>query len=117
MPYNIALRYHLLIRPPLSIGLKRKKAIMISNPRIRPLSHLTNRKPAIRLILGFAFFSSSSILLAAQDYPRKDVDPEWLVEELFPLQELDINYQELYENLLHYFANPIDLNRISEEEL
>src|SRR5690554_6801047 len=33
------------------------------------------------------------------------------------MQEEDINHEELYENLLQYLLNPIDLNRSTPEEL
>ncbi len=56
-------------------------------------------------------------LLFAQDYPRKDTNPERLAEEIFPIQNLDLNYQELYDNLLQILSNPIDLNRATADDL
>lgn len=53
----------------------------------------------------------------AQDYNRKEFNFEKLVDDIFPLQDLDLNYEELYENLLQILAHPIDLNRASDEQL
>ena len=53
----------------------------------------------------------------AQDSFHKEFNFEKLVDDIFPLQDLDLNYEELYENLLQILANPIDLNRASDEQL
>jgi len=69
------------------------------------------------LLFGVSFFIFFSLPVFSQNYPNKDFNPERLVDEIFPLQELDINYQELYEILLQYISHPVDLNRVSAEEL
>ncbi len=53
----------------------------------------------------------------AQDFPRKDFQMEKLADEIFPMQDLDLNYQDLYENLALLLADPIDLNLITREQL
>ena len=63
-----------------------------------------------------AFVLSCSKLLA-QDYPRKEINPANLVDEIFAMQDLDINYQDLYENYLQLISNPFDLNKVTEEQL
>ena len=55
--------------------------------------------------------------LFAQDYPRTDINPANLVDEVFAIQDLDINYQDLYENYLQLISNPFDLNKVTEEQL
>ncbi len=55
--------------------------------------------------------------LFAQEYPQKDVDLEVLADEIFGFQDLDLNYQELYENMAQLLANKINLNTASTEEL
>ena len=55
--------------------------------------------------------------LFAQNPPRTEVDPERLADEIFPIQNLDLNYEEFYDNLLQVLSNPIDLNRATGEEL
>jgi Helix-hairpin-helix motif len=67
---------------------------------------------SLALCLSFAFANSS-----AQEYYHKEFNLEKLVDDIFPLQDLDLNYEELYENLVQILANPIDLNRASDEQL
>src|SRR6478752_2778783 len=55
--------------------------------------------------------------LLAQDYPRKDINPGNLVDEIFAIQDLDINYQDLYENYIQFISNPFDLNTVTDEQL
>lgn len=55
--------------------------------------------------------------LPAQDYPQKDVNLEVLADEIFGFQDLDLNYQELYENMALLLANKINLNVANAEEL
>ncbi len=69
------------------------------------------------LILAFVLSFLSPNLCGAQDYPRSDYNLEKLADEIFPLQDLDLNYEELYENLVQLLSNPIDLNQASAEEL
>ena len=53
----------------------------------------------------------------AQDFPRKEFNLEKLVDEIFPIQDLDLNYQELYENMAQLLSNPLDLNTVTNEQL
>jgi len=53
----------------------------------------------------------------AQDFPRQDFNPGKLADEIFPLQDLDLNYEELYENLAQLISNPLDLNTVTREQL
>jgi hypothetical protein len=55
--------------------------------------------------------------LAAQDFPRKDLNPVSLVDEVFAAQDLDISYQDLYENYLQLISNPLNLNSVTDEQL
>ncbi len=66
---------------------------------------------------AFFFLLCAAYGTLAQDYPRKDFQLEKLADEIFPLQDLDLNYEELYENLVQLLANPIDLNDITREQL
>jgi Helix-hairpin-helix motif len=53
----------------------------------------------------------------AQDYPRLEIDPSTLVDEIFATQDLSVNYQDLYENYLQLLSNPLDLNKVTDEQL
>lgn len=57
------------------------------------------------------------VSLSAQDYPQKEVNLEILADEIFGFQDLDLNYQELYENMALLLANKINLNTANAEEL
>ncbi|HAC23362.1 MAG TPA: hypothetical protein DCE81_00430 [Cytophagales bacterium] len=60
---------------------------------------------------------STSLPAPGQDFPRREIDLEKLTDEFFALQDKDLNYQELYENLVQLLANPLDLNTATEEQL
>ncbi|MFM8913830.1 MAG: ComEA family DNA-binding protein, partial [Flammeovirgaceae bacterium] len=52
-----------------------------------------------------------------QDIQRKEIDPSTLVDEIFAMQDVNISYQDLYENYLQLLSNPLDLNQITDEQL
>lgn len=47
----------------------------------------------------------------------ENFDLESFVEELFSLQEADVNYEDLYESLLLLYQNPLNLNDATAQEL
>ncbi len=61
----------------------------------------------------FLLFYSTNLL--AQEYPRKNIDVQKLTDELLA-QDLDMNYEELYENLLQILSNPLSINIATEED-
>lgn len=65
-------------------------------------------------IAGFAF---TCFLSFGQDFPRTDFNLEKLADEIFPIQDLDLNYEELYENLAQLLSRPLDLNEITREQM
>src|SRR5678815_4680817 len=56
-------------------------------------------------------------LVVAQEHPKKEVDLEILADQLFGFQDLDLNYEELYENIALLLSNQINLNKASADEL
>ncbi|MEQ8473737.1 MAG: helix-hairpin-helix domain-containing protein [Marinoscillum sp.] len=54
-------------------------------------------------------------LACAQQIP--EIDLEEFAERRFQVQDEDINYEDLYESLLLFYTNPINLNKASREEL
>lgn len=64
------------------------------------------------LLLLFSWFGAA----IAQEYPEREYDLERLSEEIFSIQDQDINYEMLYENLAQILSNPIDLNTASQDE-
>jgi hypothetical protein len=53
----------------------------------------------------------------SQTYPRPEIQMEDFIENLFNLQSADANYEDLYEQLLLLYSNPIDLNDATADEL
>ena len=49
--------------------------------------------------------------------PPTEFDLERLADDIFPGQDLDLNYGELYENLAQILSNPLNLNSVTEEQL
>jgi hypothetical protein len=66
------------------------------------------------LILLFATISLTSF---SQDYPRKEINLNIYLEELFAVPDEDLNYEELYETFFLLYQNPLNLNRITKNEL
>jgi hypothetical protein len=71
---------------------------------------------SIAFIILFSFLFNS-LALSAQDYPRKNIDPSQIADELFGFQDQDLNYDDIYENALQLLSNPININLASAEEL
>ena len=58
-----------------------------------------------------------SLLPGIQAQYQSSFDLERFVEELFSLQEDNVNYEDLYESLLLLYQNPLNLNAASKDEL
>ncbi|HEY9009069.1 MAG TPA: helix-hairpin-helix domain-containing protein [Ohtaekwangia sp.] len=55
--------------------------------------------------------------MAAQEYPQPDIDLQRIVDDLYGVQDTDLNYEDLYENVAQLLARPLDLNSATAEEL
>lgn len=55
--------------------------------------------------------------LCAQEFPKEQIDISEIADELYGLPDADLNYEELYENLVQLFAVPLNLNTASVEEI
>ncbi len=73
----------------------------------------------MRLFLVFwgLLLFTAVIPLKAQTLPRPEIQVEDFVERLFNLQSSDASYEDLYEQLLLLYSNPLDLNDASADEL
>ncbi len=67
------------------------------------------------LALLLPFYFPSTIL--SQDFPNKEIDVDRITDELYGFQDSDMNYEDLYENVLQLFSNPVNLNKAGEEDL
>ncbi|MFZ9234911.1 MAG: ComEA family DNA-binding protein [Algoriphagus sp.] len=52
-----------------------------------------------------------------QDRTPIPLNIQQLLERLFPVQEEEVDYEALYELLTELYQNPLDINRVSSEEL
>lgn len=55
--------------------------------------------------------------LHSQEFRRPEMDPHSVVQNLLPIQSEDLNYNEVYENLIQLYTSPLDLNSCTREEL
>jgi hypothetical protein len=53
----------------------------------------------------------------AQNPTKGEIDIENFIEDLFGMQDGELDYEELYEGLLQVLLNPINLNKVTPEEL
>lgn len=53
----------------------------------------------------------------AQRFDRNNIDIQEFIEDLYQVPDEDINYDDQYETLYQLFANPINLNETSKNEL
>ena len=67
------------------------------------------------------FYLCGFLLLAlpaiAQENRPPTLDILQLMERLFPIQDEDLDYEALYELLLELYQNPLDINRVTADEL
>ena len=57
------------------------------------------------------------LVAPGQDYPKQEIDIARITEELYGGQDNDLNYEELYENLIQLMSHPLNLNVASASEL
>jgi hypothetical protein len=70
---------------------------------------------------SFLLFALSFIgfckVAKTQDFRRREIDLNAFVQNLLPIQTEDLNYNELYENLIQLYSTPLDLNTCTRDEL
>ena len=62
-------------------------------------------------------FSISTLSVFAQEPTRPEIDINQFVQTLFPVPTEDSDYSDLYEALFQLYANPLDLNSATSDEL
>lgn len=65
------------------------------------------------LLVGLFFVT---YLTLAQTRPRPEINLDEFVQRVFPLQQENINYEDIYESLFQLYQSPIDLNTATYEE-
>ncbi len=67
--------------------------------------------------LGFICFLLPCWASAQVYNSTEEPDMDTFVQRLFPVQEEDLDYESLYESLFQYYRRPLNLNKITPEEL
>ncbi len=73
-------------------------------------------KQSYKFLLFFLIFLFPSNIFS-QNFPKTEIDLDLFIQELFAVQDQDLNYEEVYENLLQRYRNPLDLNRATKDDL
>lgn len=73
-----------------------------------------NGKKRVFLLAGLLFITYMTL---AQTRPRPEINLDEFIQRIFPLQQENINYEDLYESLFQLYQNPVDLNTANYEEL
>jgi Helix-hairpin-helix motif len=68
-----------------------------------------------QLLLCVALFMPLCVL--PQSYPAKEIDLQKIADEIVGYQDEDLNYEDLYENLLQLLSNPLNINTANAEQL
>lgn len=63
------------------------------------------------------FLNYSTPQTHAQEFRRREIDPHSVVQNLLPIQSDDLNYNEVYENLIQLYTTPLDLNTCTRDDL
>lgn len=66
-------------------------------------------------LIPFLLFMPSRIF--GQEPPRREIDINQFIHNLFPDPSEDTDYSDLYESLFQLYANPLDLNTVTQDEL
>lgn len=67
----------------------------------------------MRFIFALLFLITYSL----QAQVKSDIDVQQIIDDIAGSQELDINYDQLYENLVLLLNDPLDLNNVTGEQL
>ncbi len=71
----------------------------------------------MKLIIYFSCFLLLALPAIAQENRPPNLDIQQLMERLFPIQDEDLDYEALYELLLELYQNPLEINRVTADEL
>jgi hypothetical protein len=71
----------------------------------------------MRAYVVMAVLLGSLSLFAQQDTTRSDIDLEKFAERMFQVQDADVNYEDVYESLLLFYTDPLNLNKATEAQL
>lgn len=81
------------------------------------LSLFMLKRHKINLCLCALLFLCLSNASFAQTRPRPEINLDEFIQRVFPVQQENINYDDLYESLYQLYQNPLDLNTATAEDL
>ena len=67
-------------------------------------------------VLVFLFCLQNLVVLAQHEI-TENMDFEQIIENLLPTQELDMDYNDMYDRLITLYSNPLDLNSVDRNGL
>lgn len=70
----------------------------------------------IKKFIIIIFFIITTVLYA-QNSPKKEIDMDAFVQDLFAQQSANTNYEAMYESLFQFYRYPLDLNKATRDEL
>jgi hypothetical protein len=105
---------HIQIKALLMSELTKKEPVFDVDFYQSSFTSKVNRKRAFFLLVSLFFIT---YLTLAQTRPRPEINLDEFVQRIFPLQQENINYEDLYESLFQLYQSPIDLNTATYEEL
>jgi len=76
-------------------------------------NYLKNMKSRIWLIIIICLLFYQ---LKAQNEKMENLEFDRIIENLLPLQELDLDYNDFYDRLFTLYTNPLDLNRADRHD-
>ena len=71
----------------------------------------------MKLMIYLCSFLLLALPAIAQENRPPTLDIQQLMERLFPIQDEDLDYEALYELLLELYQNPLEINRVTADEL
>lgn len=71
----------------------------------------------MKLLSSLMALISTGGLFSQNDPPSYSIDLEQFVERIFQVQDANIAYEDVYESLLLFYTNPLNLNRASSDQL
>lgn len=82
---------------------------------------MKNYSKALQVFRYFGFGLSGLLLLYnpifAQSTENPEIDLDLLIQELFPDASAEIDYEDLFEALSQLYASPLDMNKVTRNEL
>jgi uncharacterized protein (DUF2267 family) len=71
----------------------------------------------ILALIAFCLIADLSAQAPTLAPPKMEIDLDDFIQKLAATQQDDVNYEDLYEALMQFYLNPLDLNKAEPDEL